>query len=121
MNQSHGSFFNAFRGVVLVNQDNLKTICKLNVRMEKKCDLSNFERGMVGRCGLSISQSAQLQGFSRTTLSRVYKIGLLKTGKMFRSDESQFLLRHSDGRVRILRKQNGNMDPSLPLCRLVVV
>uniref|UniRef100_A0A8C9YEJ5 NACHT domain-containing protein n=1 Tax=Sander lucioperca TaxID=283035 RepID=A0A8C9YEJ5_SANLU len=28
------------------------------------------------------------------------------------SDESRFLLRHSDGRVRIWRKQNKNMDPS---------
>ena len=28
------------------------------------------------------------------------------------SDESRFLLRHSDGRVRIWRKQNENMDPS---------
>uniref|UniRef100_A0A8C6UQR2 Tc3 transposase DNA binding domain-containing protein n=1 Tax=Neogobius melanostomus TaxID=47308 RepID=A0A8C6UQR2_9GOBI len=39
-------------------------------------DLSNFERGMVvgaTRAGLSISQSTQLLGFSRTTISRVYK------------------------------------------------
>jgi len=28
------------------------------------------------------------------------------------SDESRFLLRHSDGRARIWRKQNENMDPS---------
>lgn len=28
------------------------------------------------------------------------------------SDESRFLLRHSNGRVRIWRKQNENMDPS---------
>ncbi len=28
------------------------------------------------------------------------------------SDESRFLLRHSDGRVRIWRKQHENMDPS---------
>uniref|UniRef100_A0A803J775 Tc3 transposase DNA binding domain-containing protein n=1 Tax=Xenopus tropicalis TaxID=8364 RepID=A0A803J775_XENTR len=44
--------------------------------MGKKGDLSNFERGMVvgaRRAGLSISQSAQLLGFSRTTISRVYK------------------------------------------------
>uniref|UniRef100_A0A9J7YXE6 Uncharacterized protein n=1 Tax=Cyprinus carpio carpio TaxID=630221 RepID=A0A9J7YXE6_CYPCA len=44
--------------------------------MGKKSDLSNFERGMVvgaRRAGLSISQSAQLLGFSRTTISRVYK------------------------------------------------
>ncbi|MBN3306176.1 ENTK Enteropeptidase, partial [Amia calva] len=44
--------------------------------MGKNGDLSNFERGMVvgaRRAGLSISQSAQLLGFSRTTISRVYK------------------------------------------------
>uniref|UniRef100_A0A803JD42 Transposase Tc1-like domain-containing protein n=1 Tax=Xenopus tropicalis TaxID=8364 RepID=A0A803JD42_XENTR len=44
--------------------------------MGKKGDLSNSERGMVvgaRRAGLSISQSAQLLGFSRTTISRVYK------------------------------------------------
>ena len=28
------------------------------------------------------------------------------------SDESRFLLQHSDGRVRILRKQHEGMDPS---------
>ncbi|XDV42643.1 hypothetical protein PO909_011266 [Leuciscus waleckii] len=44
--------------------------------MGKKAPLSNFERGMVvgtRRAGLSISQSAQLLGFSRTTISSVYK------------------------------------------------
>uniref|UniRef100_A0AAY5KS60 Transposase Tc1-like domain-containing protein n=1 Tax=Esox lucius TaxID=8010 RepID=A0AAY5KS60_ESOLU len=44
--------------------------------MGKKGDLSNFERGMVvgaRQAGLSISQCAQLLGFSRTTISRVYK------------------------------------------------
>jgi len=44
--------------------------------MGKKGDLSNFEHGMVvgaRRAGLSISQSAQLLGFSHTTISRVYK------------------------------------------------
>jgi len=44
--------------------------------MRKKGDLSNFEHGMVVGArwaGLSISQPAQLLGFSRTTISRVYK------------------------------------------------
>jgi len=44
--------------------------------MGKKGDLSNVEHGMVvgaRRAGLSISQSAQLLGFSYTTISRVYK------------------------------------------------
>jgi len=42
--------------------------------MGNKGDLSNFECGMVvgaRRVGLSILQSAQLLGFSHTTISRV--------------------------------------------------
>jgi len=53
------SCFNAFRAVVH-GQDNLLN-SKLNVRMGKKDDLSNFERGMVVGArwvSLSISQSA---------------------------------------------------------------
>jgi len=49
---------------------------KLNVRMGKKGDLCNFDCGMVvgaRRAGLSISQSAQLLGFSLKIISRVYK------------------------------------------------
>ncbi len=44
--------------------------------MGKKEDLSDFERGMVvgaRRAGLSISQTADLLGFSHTTISRVYR------------------------------------------------
>ncbi len=44
--------------------------------MGKKGDLSDFERGMfVGarRTGLSISKTADLLGFSHTTISRVYR------------------------------------------------
>ncbi len=44
--------------------------------MEKKADLSDFECGMfVGarRAGLSISNTADLLGFSHTTISRVYR------------------------------------------------
>ncbi len=43
--------------------------------MGKKEDLSDFERGMVvgaRRAGLSISKTADLLRFSRTTISRVY-------------------------------------------------
>ncbi len=46
--------------------------------MEKKGDLSDFERGMVvgaRRAGLSISKTADLLGFSHTTISRVYREG----------------------------------------------
>ncbi len=44
--------------------------------MGKKGDLSDFERGMVvgaRRAGLIISKAADLQGFSHTTISRVYR------------------------------------------------
>jgi len=44
--------------------------------MGKKGYLSYFEHGMVVGArwaGLSITQSAQLLGFSRSTISRVYK------------------------------------------------
>ncbi len=44
--------------------------------MEKKGDLSDFECGMVvciRRAGRSISKTVDLLGFSRTTISRVYR------------------------------------------------
>ncbi len=44
--------------------------------MGKKGDLSDFERGMVvgaRQAGLSISKTADLLGFSCTTISRVYR------------------------------------------------
>ncbi|KAM6923435.1 uncharacterized protein FYW49_005866, partial [Xenentodon cancila] len=44
--------------------------------MGKKGDLSDFERGMIvgaRRIGLSVSETAKLLGFSRTTISRVYR------------------------------------------------
>ncbi len=43
--------------------------------MGKKGDLSDFERGMVvgaRRAGLSSSKTADLMGFPRPTISRVY-------------------------------------------------
>jgi len=49
---------------------------KPSIRTGKKGDLSDFEGGMVvgvRRAGLSISQTADLLRFSRTTISRVYK------------------------------------------------
>ncbi len=45
---------------------------KPSIRMGKKGDLSNFECGMVvgaRQPGLSISKTADLPGFSRTTIS----------------------------------------------------
>ncbi len=44
--------------------------------MGKKGDLSDFERGMIvgaRQAGLNISQTADLLGFSHTTISRVYR------------------------------------------------
>ncbi len=44
--------------------------------MGKKGDLSDFERGIVvgaRQAGLSISETADLLGFSCTTISRVYR------------------------------------------------
>ncbi len=44
--------------------------------MEKKGNLSDFERGMVvgaRGAGLSISKTASLLGFSHTTICRVYR------------------------------------------------
>jgi len=48
INQSYGSCFNAFRGVILVSLLISKSPeLQTDVRMEKKGDLSNFECGMV--------------------------------------------------------------------------
>ncbi len=49
---------------------------KPSIRMGKKGDLSDFERGMVvgaRRAGLSILKTADILRFSRTTISRVYR------------------------------------------------
>ncbi len=49
---------------------------KPSIRKRKKADLSDFECGMtVGaiRAGLSISETADLLGYSCTTISRVYR------------------------------------------------
>jgi len=78
--------------LVLVNDNQHLLNSKMNVRMGKTGDSSHFERGMfVGarRAGLSIwvSQSAQLLGFSCTTIYRVYK-ECCEKGKTFSMRQS---------------------------------
>ncbi|XP_075039580.1 translation machinery-associated protein 7 [Mixophyes fleayi] len=44
--------------------------------MDKKCDLTDFDCGMIVGTkwsGLSVSEAADLLGFSRTTVSAVYR------------------------------------------------
>ena len=48
-----------------------------NVRIGKKCDLSDFDRGMIvgaRQGGLSMSETPDLLGFSCTTVSRVCRL-----------------------------------------------
>lgn len=67
ISRSHGSKLSAFKKVV-------KTTAGLKTR--KKRDLSDFVCDVVvgaGQVSLSISETADLLGFSCTTTSRVYK------------------------------------------------
>uniref|UniRef100_A0AAR2JRL1 Tc3 transposase DNA binding domain-containing protein n=1 Tax=Pygocentrus nattereri TaxID=42514 RepID=A0AAR2JRL1_PYGNA len=60
---------------ILPNIDDLLK-CRPSIRTGKKGDLRDFERGVVvgaRRAGLSISETADLLGFSHTTISRVYR------------------------------------------------
>ena len=48
-----------------------------NVRMGKKCDLSDFDCGMIvgaRQAGLSISETADLLGFLHTTVSSLVRM-----------------------------------------------
>lgn len=52
-------------------------IIRANIRMGRKCDPGDFDHGMVVG-GLSISQTADLLGFSCTTVSSVQREGCEK-------------------------------------------
>uniref|UniRef100_A0A673ZTF9 Acidic leucine-rich nuclear phosphoprotein 32 family member n=2 Tax=Salmo trutta TaxID=8032 RepID=A0A673ZTF9_SALTR len=73
---------------------------RLNVRMGKKRDLRDFERGMIvgsRRAGSSISQTAALLGFSRTTVSVVYR--------EWRDKQKTSSQRQSSGRKQLVDKR----------------
>ncbi|XP_071025038.1 acidic leucine-rich nuclear phosphoprotein 32 family member B-like isoform X3 [Oncorhynchus clarkii lewisi] len=72
----------------------------LNVRMGKKSDLRDFERGMIvgsRRAGSSISQTAALLGFSRTAVSVVYR--------EWRDKQKTSSQRQSSGRKQLVDKR----------------
>jgi len=93
--------------------------------MGKKGDLSNFGCRMVVHNleadGLqqqktppgSVSLISTSNGKKRLQFARAHQNWTVEDWKNVAcSDESRFLLRLSDGRVRIWRKQNENLDPS---------
>ncbi len=64
------------REIRCVSPDPTGLRIKPSIKIGKKGDLSDFECGMVvgaRRAGLSISKTADLLGFSQTTISRVYR------------------------------------------------
>lgn len=68
--------------------------------MGKKSDLSAFDRGLVvgaRRAGLSVSETAELLGFSRTTVSRVFT--------EWREKEKTSSERHFCGRKRLVNEK----------------
>ncbi len=104
--------------------------------MGKKGDLNDFECGMVvcaRRAVLSISKTRRTLKQMSYSSRRPHRVPLLSAKNRKRriqftqahqnwtikdwknvawSDESQFLLRHSDGRVKIWRKEHESMNPS---------
>ncbi len=104
--------------------------------MGKKGDLSDFECGMVvcaRRAGLSISKTRRTLKQMSYSSRRPHRVPVLSAKNRKRrlqftqthqnwtiedwknvawSDESRFLLQHSDGSVRIWRKEHESMAPS---------
>jgi transposase len=73
---------------------------RFNIRMGKKRDLRDFERGMIvgsRRAGSSISQTAALLGFSRTAVSVVYR--------EWRDKQKTSSQRQSSGRKQLVDKR----------------
>ncbi len=87
--------------------------------MEKKGDLSHFERGMVvgaRRAGLSISETADLLGFSHTTTSTVYrewseKEKISVSGSCV--DENALLMSEVKGDSRLVRDDRKVTKPKI--------
>ena len=72
-----------------------------NVRMGKKCDLSDFDRDMIvgaRQGGLSISETADLLGFSHTTVSRVCREWCEKQKHPVPEGRNMFLMREVRGK-----------------------
>ncbi|XP_072912074.1 uncharacterized protein [Hemitrygon akajei] len=79
-----------------------------NIRMGRNCDLSAFDRGIIvgaRRGGLSITETADRLGFSRTTVSRVYREWCEKQKT---SSERQFC-----GRKRLVNEKGQRVMASL--------
>ncbi len=104
----------------------------LSIRMGKEDVLSDFEHGVVldaRRAGLSISETADLLGFSHRNISRVYrewfnKYKISKWQKCLVDARGEWpdwfeLIERQDGRVRIWCEQYESMDPWLRLLLVV--